>query len=277
MNREAFEQGLHAELIKHAVGAYTPPPKPAVPNLGLPSVPKVDRGTRTQDLIHQQGIAQEESKNVPSTLGALGHDYATPSFSGGLATKMFGGFAKDKITSQIQGAKPGEVVKPLTSNQMLDHDSVMQMPEMLAHAKEQAALKSQEVAKATPLGELSGLSAQYQGPNDPLNNALKQHIGNDPGNLKALSGIVGDKTYGAFGVGPGLTSKLTPGSFRAGDFLSENWKPLLAGGGLLAALAYAMKGNGEEKQQPQQPIINNYMGGTPSGQQQFGTMRGYGQ
>lgn len=282
MNRSAFETGLRFELSKIADAGLLPTPKTTssqAQQLGTPRPPQVDRGTHTSNLISQQNIAQQEAKNLPSTLDAYTHDFANPGGAGGISGWMARPFAKRSITNEIQGAKPGEVVKPLTQNQMLDHDSVLNDPALFAHAKSQAALKSQQVAKDSSLTDLPGLADQYKGPNDPLNNALRQHVAHDPDNVSALSNIVGDKSYGAFGVGDGLSGKITPGSFRFNDFVKDKWPALLAGGGLLAALMYALRGNNDDDKQRGGPVINNYMGGgmPMGGQPQFSRMPGYNQ
>lgn len=151
---------------------------------------------------------------------------------------------------------------------MLDRQDVLDDPELLTHAKGVAANKAQEMAKGMTVNQLRNFDSSSVGQNEPLTNALKQHVAYDPESLKGLSGVVGDKTYGAFGVAPGLKADFTPGNFQFGNFAKDHWDKLLAGGGLLAALMWAMKGGGQQ----QQPIVIN--NGYPQ-QQQRRELPGY--
>lgn len=266
MNRAAFTSGVEIEFHKLAtVGNYTQaastaaqaaPTQPATKPAAAPTL-----SPKQTDLRNQMTIARQEGENTPGTMRNFLHS----------AGNMFipNSVYKNQITKQITGAQPGQVVKPLSGADMMERQTVLDTPELMNHAKSVAATKAQEMAKGMTLNEMRNFDSSSMGQNEPLTNALKQHVAYDPASLKGLSGVVGDKTYGAFGVGPGLKADFTPGNFQFGNFMKDHWKPLLGAGGLLAALMWALKSGRQQQQQP--IVINN---GYPQ-QQQPRALPGY--
>lgn len=264
MNRDAFYAGVEIEFHKLAsagnytqAGATTAKSAPAA-QAATPAAPSPQR-----DALQQQvNIARQEGENVPGTarnfLHSLGNTFVPNSVY------------KNQISEQVNNAQPGQVIKPLSGTEMMERQTVLDTPELLSHAKGVAANKAQEMAKGMTVNQLRNFDSSSMGQNEPLTNALKQHVAYDPESLKGLSGVVGDKTYGAFGVAPGLKADFTPGNFQFGNFAKDHWDKLLAGGGLLAALMWAMKGGGRQQQQP--IVINN---GYPQPQQQRRELPGY--
>ena len=284
MNRSAFEHGLRCELEKLSLETRIPGHDGSAP---IASPAPVAPATAGGESNTPSGL-QRFATGWATGAGRIGNAATQSSFVPtswknpltynpvSLTAKMFGAVdnkIKGGITDGVNAVGPGKVVTPSGSWGQAMRDSVAADSHYLGYAKDQAANRSQQLARETPVTELTGLRDKMQLPQDELGQQVGQHVAHDPTNIQSLSKIVGDKTYGAFGVGDGLEGKLTPGNFQFGNFVNDHWGKLLGAGGLLAALMYALKGNGNDEQHQQGPVINNYMGGQP----QFSRMPGYGQ
>lgn len=266
MNQDAFISGFLAErrLQKLAVGNYSapkPPTGPALPPADNPggaanpsggsSIPPIGtannaappsqaRLAKRDDLLGQQSIARQEAQDLPGQATITG------------AWLKGDDFYKKQVDQNINQLQPGQSVVPLTAQQQAGHQEVLSRPAVMDFAKQQAVQKSQQIAKATPLNELQQMSTGQMGGNNPLANALKQHVGNDPRNLEALSKIVGNKpgVYGMAGVGPGLKASFTPQNFQFGQFANDHWGKILTG--LVALLMGGHMAGKMDKGQQQQ-------------------------
>lgn len=290
MNRYAFEHGMLLELEKLGVGGNpnpspspAPSPPPAPVGMGAPRLDRAPSKFRagTARLLAQQDVVRQEAANLPGVGQALWHN--TKNWLPGTNNRYRAG-----IKEYADNLKPGEVVKPQSGKQMLIDDTIQNDPGLFDYAKEQGAGAANRIVWQTDAENLSGLKQQYSGANTPLNNAVKQHIAYDPASVKGINDAVAYKTYGAFGVKPGLEKEFTPGNMFTGEnatrLLKDHWPKLLAGGGLLAALMYALNGNDDEEDDRRGArggtTVNNYMGGhggpqMQGGQPQFSRMPGY--
>ncbi|NBQ67424.1 MAG: hypothetical protein EBU46_00790 [Nitrosomonadaceae bacterium] len=293
MNQDAFIAGFIAErrLQKEAFSSNKPKPPvaPAAPPAaspgggtgsdgssnggGLPSIdqpnnqrasteqPSQARLAKHDDLLDQQSIARQEG-DIIDRHGPVNR-FLNPinSIRSKFTEWAPDSYYKGKIDEQLNGLKPGQSVTPkaMGYNEMLGQDEIMQRPGLMNYAKQQGVLKSQQIAKATPLNELQQMNTGQMGGNYVLPNAIKQHIGNDPRNLEALTKIVGNKpgVYGMAGVGPGLKAKFTPQNFQFGQFANDHWGKILTG---LAALLMGghlagQFGQGQQQAPQRQPEV----------------------
>lgn len=286
MNRQAFELGLRLELEKLSyapIPAAAAPKGSSEPSAGNKTVS--GSGDNSPSWYHQAGAA---GLTTMGRMGAWANKSSLAPTS--LANPMthltgyaFRGLSnvddelKNGISAGVNGAKPGEVVKPSSPWEQATRDSIAADPHYLDYAKQQATGKVQDTIRKSSIPELAlGDNKLDPTQGDELQQQLTKHVQSDPNTRNIANAMVGNRTYGMAGVGEGLKGQLTPGNFQMGNFLNDHWGKLLAGGGLVAALMYALKGNNEEKQQ-QGPVINNYMGGMSAGQPQFGRMPGYNQ
>jgi hypothetical protein len=278
MDHDAFISGFLAErrLQKQAVGNYSAPKAPARPALppadnpggasnppGSSSIPPIGTPNNTggspakQELQTQQSIARQEG-DIIDRHGPTGILHPVNTARNVISQLKSDSSYRGNVDEQLGGIKPGQSIVPeaLGMNKLLGQDEIMQRPAVLDYAKQQAVTKSQEIAKATPLNELSQMNAGQMGGNHVATNAIKQHVGNDPSNLAALTKIIGNKpgVYGMAGVGPGLKAKFTPQNFQFGQFANDHWGKILAG---LAALLMGghLAGKLGQSQQQRRPEV----------------------
>jgi hypothetical protein len=212
-------------------------------NLKLENAGGTEDGRRFQEMLQrardkQNGISYTPSPNNRQWVEEGNGHWWLPEF----ATDYY---AKDQINKQFQNSD----LRTLTSydpSKNADRDQVYRNPELRAYAAEKAKQYVPQAIARAPLEQL--MEANSRKPGDQLSNYITQHIGKDDKAYGAINDAVHKTTFNTFGVDRDLTSKVDFTNFfdsgNLANLWSQHWPKLMAGGGLLALIASALKGGG---------------------------------